>query len=337
MQLRAWFSIVGGLAVAACSSNEKPADGLGSNADAAGLDPDASFQFDGALPSEPDASADAFWADDPPPKSCGAGGVTPVVPGGTPECPDDKNREGCPCTEAGQTAPCWPGYRRNRNRGQCRDGQTTCKRKGETELAWGACEGYVLPSGSTGAAACTCFSGGKWDIANVAPCYFRDANRQIIGAVSTVPTYDASGKLVSNACPSKFEQPTQAWSKTTLTVDCAGRFKLCFAVRAGDAQAPKDSDCTVAKQCVEGDYLKANEPQPFGELGAWINKDPACARAFDAGGGYGEMTVDGMSVECDAVQKVFQRVPYCPSKCREAANKDLPECKNCAASGGGSF
>src|SRR3990167_844899 len=53
----------------------------------------SSFNID--VPEKPEISADAFWADDPPPKVCGDSGMTPVVPGGTPECPDDKNREGC--------------------------------------------------------------------------------------------------------------------------------------------------------------------------------------------------------------------------------------------------
>ena len=54
---------------------------------------------------------DAFFADDPPPMVClpdGTMGPPPEIPGGTPECPDDKNREGCPCTNLGQQAACWP-------------------------------------------------------------------------------------------------------------------------------------------------------------------------------------------------------------------------------------
>src|SRR5262249_46544804 len=150
-------------------------------------------------------SADAFWANDPPPMMCGPdSGVTPKPPGGTPDCPDDKNREGCPCPKEGQTAACWPGFRKNRSKGDCKDGTTTCKKISETELGWGPCEGYVLPSGTTGKAACTCFSGGSWNIANLSPCFFSDSSGAVTGAVSTVPTYDASGKLTNVACPSSF-------------------------------------------------------------------------------------------------------------------------------------
>src|SRR5262245_20683217 len=108
-----------------------------------------------------DYSAEAFFEDDPPPTGCDGGGVPPI-PGGTPECPADKNLEGCDCPMAGMTAPCWPGKRKNRNRGICHDGTTTCILQGENDLKWGPCIGYQLPTGTTGKAACLCFSGGHW-------------------------------------------------------------------------------------------------------------------------------------------------------------------------------
>lgn len=295
----------------------------------------SSFNVD-ALPEKPEISADAFWADDPPPKVCGDSGVMPIVPGGTPECPDDKNREGCPCFKEGATAACWPGYRKNRNRGICKDGTTTCTRKGETTLAWGPCGGYQLPTGTSGKEACTCFSGGSWKIANLSPCFYSDSTG-VMGAVSTIPTYDSTGKVTAVNCPSTFTKPTANWSKTTLTVDCAGRFKLCFTIKAGDAKTPLATDCVVAKQCVEGDYTTINKEQPFGELPSWINTDKTCAAKFDKIGGYGEMSVDGTSVECDAVNTIFNRVPYCPTKCNDAAHAADPECVSCSSGGGGSF
>src|SRR5262245_57531520 len=48
--------------------------------------------------SDKDYSVDRIIGDDPPPMSCDGGGE-PIVVGGTPECPDDKNLEGCPCPE----------------------------------------------------------------------------------------------------------------------------------------------------------------------------------------------------------------------------------------------
>ena len=41
------------------------------------------------------------------------------------------------------TAPCWPGKRKHRNRGACKDGVTTCQQNNEFKLAWGACVGYT--------------------------------------------------------------------------------------------------------------------------------------------------------------------------------------------------
>jgi hypothetical protein len=76
---------------------------------------------------------DAFWENDPPLMSCIPDGGTlppPKPPGGTPDCPDDKNRQGCPCTTLGEKRACWPGLRANRGLGICRDGETTCVRLG---------------------------------------------------------------------------------------------------------------------------------------------------------------------------------------------------------------
>ena len=55
------------------------------------------------------------------------------------------------------------------------------------------------------------------------------------------------------------------------------------------------------------------------------------------------MTVKGESVLCDKVDDgagnafVFNRVKYCPSKCRDMANAALPECMNCQQGGSGEF
>src|SRR5262245_11768236 len=78
---------------------------------------------DGSM-GKPKYNADAFFEKDPPPMYCGVDGGSAMIPGGTPDCPDDKNREGCPCTEKGKKTVCWPGLRANRGLGFCRDGET---------------------------------------------------------------------------------------------------------------------------------------------------------------------------------------------------------------------
>lgn len=275
--------------------------------------------------SAPDYGADAFWADDPPPATCGDTGVTPKPPGGTPECPDDKNREGCPCTGEGTTAKCWPGFRKNRNHGSCKDGTTTCTRH-EANLTWGPCTGYVLPSGTTGKAACTCFSGGTWKIANLSPC-FMGSGSSYSGAVSTLPNYDSSGAS-HPTCPPGGTEPTENWSTDTLNVDCAGHFKLCYTLKAGDAKAPSPSDCILTQQCAESDYTTPNKDQKWPDLSHWSSSDASCATKFATVGGYGEMSVVGTSAECDHVEKVFNRVTYC-----KLGSTD----PSCGSGGGGSF
>jgi hypothetical protein len=284
------------------------------------------------------------YANDPAPKWCGPSGQpAPKAVGGTPECPDDKNKPGCPCDKLGEKRECFTGLRVHRNHGVCKDGQTTCVRKNENENAWGACEGEVLPEpGATkGKEACKCFSVGQWKIDNLSPC-FVDWGSGPYG-VSTV--VDATG---DSKCPDIPEgsspppkAPTSPWSKNTLTADCAGHFKLCYELKAGVFENPSASDCSLAKVCVEADYLKENVEQAFPDLKGWATTTTTCAAKWESIGGYGEMSVVGESVLCDAVDDgagnafVFNRVKYCPSTC--TAGSTAPECANCQAGGSGTF
>jgi len=322
--------------------------------DAAGLPIDGGVSWVDAEPIAPKQDArvptpnwDAFFAKDPPPKYCGpdGGGQAPPLPGGTPECPSDKNREGCPCTTKGATAACWPGLRINRNHGICKDGVAECKLVDEVSLAWGPCTGYVLPKpGATlGADACGCFSKGKWQIDNLSPCSFTYPNSE----VWMVSTYmDSKGQpqcpdASPTAPPPPAPQPGQPWSKNRLNVDCAGQFKLCYTIKAGDAANPRATDCTVAQSCTEAWYPKENTTQDLPDLPAWVAKDSACGGQFHTVGGYGEMSVQGLSVECEKVDngsgqpRVFSHVRYCPAKCSK--DPSLPECKDCGNGGSGDF
>ena len=276
-----------------------------------------------------DYSSEDFFQDDPPPMSCDGGGQ-PVTPGGTPECPDDKNLENCPCPEQGKTAACWPGLRKNRNHGICHDGTTTCILNGESDLKWGPCTGYQLPTGNTGKAACGCFSGGHWNIDNLSPCFFT-----INGTTTAVSTHIANGVP---ACPDNVDAaPAEPWSTNQLKTDCTGYFKLCYALKAGDGKNPMPGDCQITKVCTEAHYAPANSVMEFPPLPSWLSgpADDACVQAFITTGGYGEMSVVGESDECEKVEKVFQHVTYCPLSCNDP--NPPPECANCQPGGGGNF
>ena len=100
---------------------------------------------------------------------------------------------------------------------------------------------------------------------------------------------------------------------------------------------PLPTDCEIVKVCSESYYAKANVVQPFPALPGWLAdaSSLACAQQFVDSGGYGEMSVVGQSDECEGVDKVFNRVNYCPLSCN--ANPNGPGCSGCMAGGSGNF
>ena len=342
----------GGGGSGATGSGGKGATGSGGSA------ADSGIVVPGLDGEAPDYSIDAFFAEDPPPPDCSDSGAVPTKPGGTPSCPDDKNLQGCLCTQAGQTAACWPGKRKNRNKGLCKDGTTTCEQNAEFKLAWTECVGYKgispptfePPPDAKGKAACTCFSAGYWDVKNTSPCFYSSGSA-VIGAVSTI--VDPSGAR----CPTQTEMdfttgtpPTQPFSANTLKVDCNGYFKLCFTLYALPAKgATKNpaSDCKVTTVCTEAHYDQAGKGangtdgvMNMPDLQSWITKtapETACAGQFYNNGGYGTFSVIGTSDECDQVDKTFLTFDYCPIYCNEPGKQSLPECVNCKNGSGGPF
>lgn len=305
-----------------------------------------------------DYSAEDFFIDDPPPMACNGNMSTPVVPGGTPQCPDDKNLPGCPCDpDEPQPQPCWPGLRKHRNRGMCSDGETTCEQVGENVFEWGVCQTFsgieadtlLPPDGATGKAACGCFSSGFWNLSNTSPCFwFSDpAFTQVIGATSTLKsTTNCPGQMTID--PTGSTPPGESWASDTVEADCSGFFKLCYTLKALSApmaMRQSDTDCVVKEVCVEDQYTFAQGEDPptvdFPDLPAWITdtaSERACAQSFRDNGGYGEMSVEGESDECETVgPKIFQTVNYCPWKCNDPANAMDAECVNCTTGGGGRF
>jgi hypothetical protein len=298
-------------------------------------------------PPEPEPNPDAFWVDDPPPMQCledGSMGPLPDPPGGTPECPDDRNREGCRCDSVGEDAPCWPGRRVNRNRGICRDGTTTCEMFDEFGGAWGECRGYVLPTEGVirGPGACRCFSEGTWAIENLGPCFITDSARtQVFYSVSTNPD-TGQCPFTSPPMSAPATHPLPTWSEDTLVVDCEGRFQLCYTLKAGNAEDPRATDCTVARVCTdEFWYQERDVVQQLPPLPSWVSTENACAQQFVSSGGYGEMSVIGLSVECDPIddgsgeEYVFNRVNYCALDCPMRPTD--PDCVNCGRGGSGMF
>ena len=304
--------------------------------------------LDAGVPLDAKPNVDAFFAEDPPPLYCGPDGgmSTPPNPGGSVECPADKNREGCPCPEADMTAACWPGKRKNRERGICQDGTTVCRRDEEFGMRWGPCEGYVLPTEgvTAGPEACGCFSSGTWTLSNLSPCIHETAP-DAMGATSVYlySSYlNSEGELACNAVTSlPPDTPEQNWSESGLNVDCEGQFELCFTIKAGDIEDPQQSDCVISRTCVDVWYAEAGQNMPLPPLPGWSSDRSDCARRFLDEGGYGEMSVLGTSIECDAVDDgegspfVFQRTNYCPPRCQD--DTEDPACENCKIGGSGDF
>lgn len=301
----------------------------------------------GADPGGPDSGN--LYANDPPPKWCGPGGdPAPPPPGGTEQCPDDKNLPGCGCNKVGEKAKCWTGLRKHRGLGVCKDGETTCIQKNETESVWGPCVGEVLPTpGATkGAAACGCFSAGQWNIENLTPCTYKFCSPACQFATTSAYQDGTGASQCGSTNPPT--QPTQDWSKDTLKVDCAGHFKLCLRIRAGVFETPSPNDCILGEVCTEDDYKVANVVQPWKNLPGWLGKDSACSQKWfetpdNVSPGYAEMIVKGQSVRCDPIDDgnggdlIFNRVKYCPQSCNDPANAKTPECVACQQAGSGSF
>jgi hypothetical protein len=293
--------------------------------------------------AEPADAADAFFINDPAPPMCGENGamLDAQVIEGTADCPDDKNREGCACDKPGDQASCWPGKRVNRDHGICKDGMTKCISSGEFGAHWGPCQGYVLPIDGAlqGAAACRCFSKGEWALNNLVPCVYQDDKSSDVEVYSSSPSATGYECMPVTAMPEP--APAATWNSSTLTVDCAGQYKLCYTMKAGLIATPKASDCVLMQECVDIWYAEPGKAVPLPDLPGWSASDLACSQRFVQLGGYGEMSVIGKSSECDAVDDgkgqpyVFKRTSYCPPSC--AATPGRAECVGCSTGGSGQF
>jgi hypothetical protein len=181
---------------------------------------------------------------------------------------------------------------------------------------------------------------GRWEVDNMNPCFVSTGGGGVY-AVSTFINAGGMAQCPTNVGPTPVPEPGKNWSTNRLTVDCAGSFRLCYTIKAGDRENPMDSDCIIAESCVDTYYGTAGAVQELPELPPWTSTQTACIQAFQSTGGYGEMSVLGVSIECDAIddgsgeRRVFNRVGYCPARCNTMP--DLPECMNCRMGGSGGF
>lgn len=290
-------------------------------------------------------SDDHFFINDDPPPVCQAdGGMrSGAVVEGDEDCPSDKNRQGCACDTPGEVAACWPGLRASRNHGICKDGMTTCFDTEEFGTRWGPCEGYVLPQDGAlrGPEACRCFSTGSWDLSNLSPCYAACDNAAECYLYSSAPGL-VDGKLDCSGANSVPPQPpAEIWGTSALTMDCGGQFELCFTIKAGFASDPQDDDCVVTEQCVDVWYETAGERMELPDMPGWASSAGTCGKRFVEVSGYGEMSIQGVSRECDDVDDgegnplVFFRTSYCPAVCQDTPN--TPDCAKCGMGGSGDF
>ena len=212
---------------------------------------------------------------------------------------------------------------------------TTCELFDEFSGRWGPCVGAVLPveGADRGPQACECFSQGRWQIDNLSPCFFTTG-----GQTYGISTVNGQCPMVMGSPP---PPPSEPWSANRLTVDCEGMFTLCYTIKVGDSANPTPADCVIAETCTTAWYETRDTPQEFPVLPAWVSSDPACSgRARDGERIYGEMSVMGLSVECDDISDagnrfVFNRIPYCPSDCPMRPMDE--DCINCGMAGSGNF
>jgi len=173
----------------------------------------------------------------------------------------------------------------------------------------------------------SCFAHYNWLLANESPCFvFSDPSMTTLQEM-------ISTDATTQQCPADFSMAPASWTTDTFTADCAGHYRLCYTLKAGDPSNPKPTDCTVVQSCAEGDDTLASMAQTWPSLPGWLvdGAQLACAQQFSDSGGYGEATATGNPTGCGAVSVVLGRVTYCALSC----NSPNPpaSCATCVAGG----
>lgn len=207
---------------------------------------------------------------------------------------------------------------------------------------WAGCGSSSVTVGSDGGPppgpTCgTCFVHGRWQVSNLSPCFVSrtpsdGGASMVVGALSTTLSGGAA------MCPANtMTTPTDPWSTDTLTTDCPGHYRLCVALKAGNAQTPLPDDCTVAASCADGDYATAGQAQPWADLPGWMAaaSDLPCATKFHDHGGYAQLTATGTATGCGTVSRTVGIIVFCPLACM--SNPMAPGCATCKPGGTGDF
>ena len=123
--------------------------------------------------------------------------------------------------------------------------------------------------------------------------------------------------------------PTAPWSKVRISSPCNGKGKMCFSLRHGTADQPKESDCVLAQECVEFDYETSDGGTfEIPEMPGWTVTDQACAFKYEREGGYIEFHAEEAEVGCNSGLEGSLRTQTCPVHC--AQQPDGPGCDACS-------
>jgi hypothetical protein len=183
-----------------------------------------------------------------------------------------------------------------------------------------------------------CFTKGQWKVDNLVPCLVEGESQRFFLYSSRS---SAGGYVCDPVRSTPPPAPDSAWSSSTLQVDCAGKFELCYTLKAGSSAAPKPTDCSLVKLCVNTVYAQPGLTQRLPDLPGWSTEDSVCSKRFVDRGGYGEMSVRGTNQTNQPIDDghgqplIFERTTYCSPTCNDTP--DLPECKDCSVNGTGMF
>jgi hypothetical protein len=123
--------------------------------------------------------------------------------------------------------------------------------------------------------------------------------------------------------------PAAPWTKLHISSPCTGNGKMCFSLRHGTAESPKDSDCVLAERCVDFDYQATDgSTVELPMMPGWTVTDQTCAFLYEREGGYIEFHAEDAEVGCASGLEGSLRTQTCPVHCAE--QPDAAGCSACS-------